>query len=130
MILTIMPSADETGFLDDAEAIATAVEQVGAGRGWTVTAVHVFDALEGAMQIVPVGRAAKDATVLAARKELWIGTGVRVLPHGPQQWSHLYGSIVDVADTDDEIARFVVRIPIGHRIEHVTLPANQLEMIP
>lgn len=56
MIITITPGADEhdpSGFIEDAAAIARAVEKVGALRGWRVSTVQVFDALEGSMISIP-----------------------------------------------------------------------------
>lgn len=56
MIITITPSPEETdpsGFIEDAAAIARAVEQVGALRGWRVSFVQVYDHLEGATAIIP-----------------------------------------------------------------------------
>lgn len=52
MILTITPGPQEfdtSGYIDDAQEIARAVEKVGACRGWRVTQVQVFDELEGAI---------------------------------------------------------------------------------
>lgn len=55
MIITITPGPTETdpsGYVEDAKAIARAVEKVGAARGWKVGLIHVWDELEGAMHSV------------------------------------------------------------------------------